>query len=207
MTLASIPENAVVTVRVFKNFGGYTWANSYEVQALQDLPNAPFILPALANRFVDLERTLHSTFITIDRVTISTYAPDSLPYNPDTLATYAYNVTGQRTSGSDAVALEVCLFVRRITDLGRNGRILYRGCLFEADIGTFGYRGVLATNTLTALRNAINSWYQQGLGESWRLVMASGTPLPTNIRAIARLEVSERLVFKKLFNRYFRRRR
>jgi len=207
MTLANITQSSVITVRVYKTFGGYYWANNYEVQAVQDIPNPGFILPTLADRFVALERPIHSNSVTIDRVTISTYAPDSRPYNPDTLATYAYNLTGQRTSNSDAVALEVCLFVRRITELGRSGRLLYRGVLFEADIGTFGYRGVLTTSALNSLRNTINQWYQQGLGEFWRLVMASGNPNPTNIRPIGRLEVAERLVFKKLNNRYFRRTR
>jgi hypothetical protein len=205
MTLANIPQNGVITVRVYKTFGGYYWANNYEVQSLENIANPGFVLTTLADRFVALERPLHSTSVTIDRVVISSYAPDSRPYNPDALATYAYNVAGQRTSNSDAVALEVCLFVRRITEFGRSGRLLYRGCLFESDIGTFGYRGVLSSNALSSLRNTINQWYQQGLGELWRLVMASGYPNPTNIRPILRLEVAERLVFKKLNNRYFRR--
>ena len=207
MTLANIPQNGVIKVRVYKTFGGYYWANNYEVQALENLSNAGFVLPALADRFVNLERPLHSSSVTIDRVVISTYAPDSRPYNPDALATYAYNVQGQRTSNSDAVALEVCLFIRRITDLGRSGKLFYRGCLFEGDVGTFGYRGILSSSSLNSLRNTVNQWFQQGLGELWRLVMASGNPNPTNIRPITRLEVAERLVFKKLNNRYFRRTR
>lgn len=205
MTLASISEGSVITVRVYKSSGGYLWANNYEVQATQDLPNAPFVLPALADRLVALEQAIHSTSVVIDRVVVSTYAPDSRPYNPDTLATYAYNVPGQRSLSGDLVALEACLFVRRITDLGRYGRILYRGCLFEGDIGVFSFRGIILPSARNAIRNTINNWFQQGLGGQWRLVMASGVPNPTNIRAISRLEVAERIVFKKLNNRYFRR--
>jgi len=207
MTLSSIQQGQVITVRVYKTFGGYVWANNYEVQATQDVSNTTILLPILADRFVTLERALHSTAVTIDRVTISTYAPDSLPYNPDALATYAYNVAGQRSVSGDHVALEVCLFVRRITNFGRNGRILYRGCLFEADVGTFGYRGIIISSALTAIRSIINNWTQQGIGPEWRLVLASGNPQPTNIREVIRLEASEKVVFKKLSNRYFRRRR
>jgi len=206
MTLANIPEGGVITVRVYKSFSGYSWANNYEVQALQNLPNAGFVLPTLADRFVALERVLHIPAVIIDRVTISTYAPDSRPYNPDTLATYAYNQPGQRTVTGDAMPLEACLFVRRITDFGRNGRILYRGCLYEADVGVFGFRQNIFPQALNAIRNLITSWAQTGLGELWRLVMASGSPNPTNIRPVGRLEPSERVVFKKLNNRYFRRR-
>jgi hypothetical protein len=207
MTLANIPQNSVITVRVYKTHGGYFWANNYEVQATENLPNAGFVLPTLANRFVDLERPLHSTAVTIDRVVISTYAPDSRPYNPDTLATYSYNVQCQRTSTSDLVPLETCLFIRRITEFGRSGKLFYRGCLYEADVGVFGFRGVLSPASLNSLRNTVNQWFQEGLGELWRLVMASGNPNPTNIRPLLRLEVAERLVFKKLNNRYFRRAR
>jgi len=206
MTLSSVADGDVITVRVYKTFAGYSWANNYEVQATQDLPNAGFTYPTLADRFVTLERALHSNFVVIDRVTISTYAPDSRPYNPETLATYSYNVTCQRSVSGDAMPLEACLFVRRITNFGRTGRLLYRGCLFEADVGVLGYRQVLISQTLTSFRNILTSWNQTGLGEQWRLVMASGNPNPTNIRAILRLEPSERVVFKKLDNRYFRRR-
>jgi hypothetical protein len=206
MTLSSIAQGDVVTVRVYKVYSGFAWANNYEVQATQDLPNAVFILQQLSDRFVALERSLHLLAVIIDRVTISTYAPDSLPYNPENLATYSYNQSGQRSAGGDFVPLEACLFVRRITDLGRSGRILYRGCLTESDVVAPNFRGGIISSSANFFRNAINSWSQVGLGEQWRLVMASGNPNPTNIRPVSRLEVSDRLVFKKLNNRYFRRR-
>jgi len=206
MTLASIQQGNVVTIRIYKNHGGYVWANNYEVQATQNIPDPTILLPILADRFVTLERALHTTAVTIDRVTVSTYVPDSVPYNPDALATYAYNVPGQRSLSGDLVALETCLFVRRITNFGRSGRILYRGCLYEADVGVFGYRGIIISSALNSIRSIINNWAQQGIGQEWRLVLASGSPQPTNIREVVRLEASERVVFKKLNNRYFRRR-
>jgi len=206
MTLANISAGAVITARVYKFFGGYLWANNYEIQAVNDIPDPPFSLQALANRLVALERALHLTFITIDRVVISTYAPDSQPYNPDTLATFPYNQNGLRNISGDVLPLEACLFVRRNTDFGRDGRLLYRGALGEVDVGTNAFRGVLVTSSLNSIRSAISDWYQQGLGTAWRFVMASGTPNPTNVRLVIGLDPSEKIVYKKVNNRYFRRR-
>jgi hypothetical protein len=206
MTLANITEGEVITARVYKFWGGYLWANNYEIQAVNNILNPPFALQALADRLVALERVLHLVDVTIDRVTISTYAPDSQPYNPDTLATFPYNQYGQRNYSGDALPLDACLFIRRNTDFGRDGRLFYRGCLSENDVGTRGFRGVLTNSTITSIRNIISNWYQTGLGTQWRFVMASGVPDPTNIRPVIGLDPSEKVVYKKLNNRYFRRR-
>jgi len=206
MTLTAITEGAVVTARVYKVFAGFAWANNYEVQALQNIPDPPFSLQALSDRIVALERSFHLTTVTIDRVTISTYAPDSQPYNPDTLATFPYAVGGLRNIPSEPLPLELCLFIRRNTDFGRDGRLLYRGCLTEVDMVPVAFRPALATGSTTEFRNLISAWYQQGLGQSWRFVMASGSPNPTNIRPVIGLDPASRIAVKKFNNRYFRRR-
>jgi len=180
MTLRNINQNTVVTARVYKYHTGFAWANNYEIQAVNDIPDPEFALQALADRLVSLERAIHLNITAIDRVTISTYAPDSQPYNPDALATFPYNQLGQRSISGDILPLEICLFVRRSVDFGRDGRLLYRGCLTEADVATTGMRMGLMTAAINFFQNAITSW--QGLGQNWRLVMASGSPNPTNIR-------------------------
>jgi hypothetical protein len=204
MTLRNITSNTVVTARVYKYHAGFSWANNYEIQAVNDIPDPEFALQALADRLVSLERAIHLNITMIDRVTISTYAPDSQPYNPDALATFPYNLVGQRAISGDILPLEICLFVRRSVDFGRDGRLLYRGCLTEPDVATTGMRMALLTAPRDAIQSAITNW--QGLGQNWRFVMASGTPNPTNVRPVVGLRVSDRVVFKKFNNRYFRRR-
>lgn len=206
MTLANITADTVLTARVYKFFGGYSWANNYEVQAVNDIPDPTFALQELADRLVALERALHLSFIVIDRVVVSTYVPDSQPYNPNALATFSYNQNGQRNVSGDVLPLEACLYVRRVTYFGRNGRLLYRGALAEADVGTNALRGVLTTSAFNSIRNLIDSWANPGLGQRFRFVMASGFPNPTNIRLVYILTPSEKVVYKKVANRYFRRR-
>ena len=205
MTLATITQGEVLTVRSYKQLGGYLWANNYEVEATQDIANPSTALEFLAARIVELERGLHISTVVIDRVTISTYVPDSQPYNPNTLAVFPFSVNGIRTGPGSALALEVCLFVRRNVVFGRDGRILYRGCLTDAQVSTSSLRAVLLPVAITTYQNIINSWRSVGLGNDFRLVMASGLPVPTDIRVVQNLQVSEKVVFKKFNNRYFRR--
>jgi len=205
MTLATITQGEVLTVRTYKQYLSYLWANNYEVEATQDITNPSTSLEFLATRIVELERGLHLSGIVIDRVAISTYVPDSQPYNPNTLAVFPFSVNATRTGTGSALPLEMCLFVRRNVVFGRDGRILYRGCLTDTQVSTSSLRAILLPAAVTAYQNIINSWRSVGLGNEFRFVMASGLPVPTDIRVVQNLQVSEKVVFKKFNNRYFRR--
>jgi len=205
MTLANITQGTVLTVRVFKQYIGYAWANNYEVEAVQDITNVAVSLEALVTRIVALERPLHLSGVVIDRVTVSTYVPDSLPYNPNTVATFPISTNGTRQAQGESLPLELCLFVRRNVVLGRDGRLLYRGCLTENDMSASTLRPLLTSSSVGALQGIINSWTSTGLGSDFRLVMASGFPTPSNVRSVVSLQVSEKIVVKKYNNRYFRR--
>jgi hypothetical protein len=158
MTLAVITQGEVLTVRVYKQSLGYLWANNYEVEATQDIANPSTALEFLASRIVELERGLHLSGAIIDRVTISTYVPDGQPYNPNTLAVFPFSVPGTRTGPGSALALEMCLFVRRNVIFGRDGRLLYRGCLTDQQVTSSGFRAVLLPAAVTLYQNVINSW-------------------------------------------------
>jgi len=205
MSLSTILQGEVFTVRSYKQYVGFAWANNYEVEATQDISNPSTELEFLANRIVELEKNLHISGITIDRVTISTYVPDSLPYNPNNVATFPFSVFATRQAPSEVLPLELCLFVRRNVDFGRDGRLLYRGCLHEGDMSATAFRPLLTTSAVNSLQNIINNWRAVGLGNAFRLVMASGFPAPSNVRPVVSLQVSEKIVVKKYNNRYFRR--
>jgi hypothetical protein len=205
MTLANIAQGEVVTVRIYKQYVGFSWANNYEVQATTNINDPAQSLAVMVDRLVDLEKLLHLQGVIIDRATVSSYAPDSQPYNPDTLTTFPYSVSGQRQGSSEVLPLELCLFVRRNVNFGRDGRLLYRGCLTENDMVAASFRPLLASSTVNSLQNAINTWFQQGIGSEWVMVMASGTPQPTGIRRVVGSRFRKD-VCQKVNNRYFRRR-
>jgi hypothetical protein len=205
MSLSTILQGEVFTLRSYKQYAGYSWANNYEIEAVQDIPNPITELEFIASRIVDLEKTLHLSGVVIDRVTISTYVPDSLPYNPNNVATFPFSVRATRQIVSEFLPLELCLFIRRNVSFGRDGRILYRGVLMEIDMNSTEFRPLLTANAVSGFQNVINSWRSVGLGNAFRLVMASGFPAPNNVRPVTSLQVSEKIVVKKYNNRYFRR--
>jgi len=206
MTLRNISQGEVLTVRSYKQFSGFAWANNYEIQATTNIDDPEASLAQVANRIVLLEAALHISGVIIDRVVISSYAPDSLPYNPDALATYPYSVPASRQVSGDVLPLEMCLFVRRNTTFGRDGRLLYRGCLSELDMSASGFRPLLTGSAVSSIQSTINNWQQQSIGSEFVFVMASGVPNPTSIRRVLTFQVSEKIVVKKVNNRYFRRR-
>jgi len=205
MTLSTINQGNVLTVRSYKQFAGFAWANNYEVEATQDITNPVSALQFLVERIAFLERDIHLNSVVIDRITVSTYIPDSRPYNPNTLAVYPLSINCTRPMSANVLPLELCLFVRRNVDFGRDGRLLYRGCLTEDDMFAQSFRPLITTNAVNSIQSIINSWRTVGVGSSFRLVMASGFPNVSNVRNVVGLQVSEKIVVKKYNNRYFRR--
>jgi len=202
MPINNILANEVFTVRIYKRLEGQEWANSYEVQATDGSSDPAVAIGNLRNWLVGLERSIHLTDVFFDRITISTYQPDSQPYDPTRFTSYPIFQQGQRARSGDALTLAICLFVRREVSFGRSGKLLYRGVLQENDVA--GYRSALLTASITSLQNALNTAW--GARPSfWRLVMASGAPTPQDVREVVNLGVSAFTVVKKLDNRYFDR--
>jgi hypothetical protein len=202
MPINNILANEVFTVRIYKRLEGQEWANSYEVQATEASSDPTIVIGSLRNWLVGLERSIHLTDVFFDRITISTYQPDSEPYDPTTFTSFPIFEAGQRARSGDALTLAICLFVRREPAFGRSGKLLYRGVLQEADVA--GYRSGLMTASINSIQSSINTAWN-ARPAFWRLVMASGVPTPTDIREVLNLRVSAFTTVKKLDNRYFDR--
>ena len=202
MPINSIAQDEVFTVRIYKRLEGQEWANSYEVQAAVASSDPTIMIGNLQNWLIGLERSIHLTDVFFDRITISTYQPDSQPYDPTRFVSLPIFQQGQRARSGDALTLAICLFVRREVRFGRSGKLLYRGVLQEGDVA--GYRSGLLTASINSLQNTINTAWS-ARPASWRLVMASGAPTPTDVREVVNLGVSALTVVKKLDNRYFDR--
>lgn len=205
MTVASISQGEVLTVRTYKTYGGVAWANAYEIEALNDLPDPQSELEFVANRLALLERQLHGSFVEFDRVIISTFVPDGQPYNPLTFASYPINLPCLRNI-SPSADIQQCLYVRRNVAFGRDGRLLYRFALARAEIEVPQIYPELTSSARTNIQNLINSWVGEGgIGNAFRLVMARQTTAAIEVRPITGLQVVKRLVVKQFNNRYYDR--
>lgn len=122
-------------IRVFKELigGSQQWANTYELVA-DALTTVASVIPALA-AIAAFERAIHYNFVQFDRATISTWTPDSKPYNPLTFLTVPFaDVSGERVPTGDKQPLKMVLWAEKVAGVGRNGKCFYRGCLLESDV-------------------------------------------------------------------------
>jgi hypothetical protein len=206
MPIDAVQTGEVFTVRTYKQHAGFGWANTYEVQATTEPVNSVTAIESMASAFVALEQLIHLTPVTIDRVVVSTYVPDGQPYNPSSFTTIPVSLPGQRAPSGDFLPLELCLFVRRNGAVGRDGRLLYRGCLLEVDMGTDAFRGRVQPSVRNSFQTTFNTWFTTTFPQAqWNIVLARGAPNPTNVRQVISFQVSEKIAVKKLKNRYFDR--
>jgi len=206
MPIDAVQVGEVFTVRVYKNYVGYGWANTYEVMAVNEPTNSVAAVESVAFSLVNLEQQIHLQGVVIDRVVVSTYVPDGQPYEPTSFTTIPVSSTGLRSPGADVLPLEMSLFVRRNTTTGRDGRLLYRGCLTEADMSAAAFRPLIWQGAVNDFQNIFSSWFNSNFPSNlWAVVMARGRPVPTNIRTVVGFQVSEKMVVKKLRNRYYDR--
>jgi hypothetical protein len=206
MPIDAVQAGEIFTVRTYKQYVGFGWANTYEVQAVITPTSSITAIENLASAFVALEQQIHIQGAVIDRVVVSTYVPDGLPYNPSSFTTIPVSLGGQRPFPADPLPLELCLFVRRNAATGRDGRLLYRACLTEADMGSVAFRPLLTTSARNSIQTVFNTWLTTTFPQSeWNIVLASGRPNPTNIRQVINLQVSEKIAVKKVNNRYYDR--
>jgi hypothetical protein len=137
--------------------GGRPWRNTFEfnygggdinTQATNedDITPSDFVFtPGWEAPMVEFLRTLHLTPVYIDRITVSTWRPDTRisegdleSYDAQEIAVFPVGLYGQRTLGafSNALDLEQTLFIRRLVLSGRLGRLNLRGVLTQADVET-----------------------------------------------------------------------
>jgi hypothetical protein len=206
MTVTNIAQGELFTVRIYKRYGSLFWANNYEVRASQDAPFAQTAISDLVDRIVALERQLHIPQVAFDRAVVSTYVRDSVPYNPEAFTTIAISGQGTNDLGQgEPVSLEHCLFVRRVTQAGRPGKLLYRGCLTEGGVTTIDLRAHITPGFVTTLQGRLNSWFAAFLQQPlWRLVLASGDE-QLNVREVQGLVLSPKITLKQVGNAYFDR--
>jgi len=181
--------------RVFKNHVNNPdneWVNTYEFKANE--AGTIGVVTALCEQLVNFEIAVHSEAVNFVRITFSTWAPDSVPYDP--LAFFSTTTTGigARTTTGDLIGLNNCLAVSRVPVSGRFGHMFYRGVLVEGDIEAPAGRTILSDKPgiQTIVDDALTS---SGLNDSigvlsegpWQMVMINADG--TNVRSVRELLV------------------
>jgi len=207
MPLQSVSANEVFTVRVYKLFNQYRWANTYEIVAVADQGNTGEVFwRQLADRFTTLEASILFNIIQVDRVVISSYVPDGQPYRPTSFISFPYAIFGNRPSDVEILPAEICMIVRKNVTYGRDGRNFYRGTINEQNLASNFPEARLNTAHLNAIQTIFDNWYTSFVNNTiFRLCLASGVPQPTDVRIVTNFVVEPRVTSKKSNNRYFKR--
>jgi len=111
------------------------WWNTYEMRAI----NAGSIedIVATGNVIADFQAKVCYNYVYVDQFTVSSWVPDSHPYNPLGFTTQTVNQLGENPLGVKLpVALRQTLFLSRDVSTGLQGKLFLRGALSNEDIET-----------------------------------------------------------------------
>lgn len=119
------------------------WANTYEARAGD--AGGPSALNQLSLRLIAFEQSFAFDSTIFDRMIISTWEPDSAPYDPSNFVSTSIGQSGATTPANQALGLSTVLHVTRNAGYGREGHLFYRNCLTEADISAPAGKNVLVS--------------------------------------------------------------
>lgn len=171
MSVPSFAPGDKFVLRILKHLAtnpDNVWANSYEF-VTTDAGGVEELL-AMGDIFFNFEKQIHCDIVQFDRYIISTWEPDSVPYDPESFVTIPVTGTGVRSDvPNEVVPLGEAWRVNRQATTGRFGNLFYRGCLFENEVSQPAGKPVLtvpADNALILSDAITDSLLDQYLGTS-----------------------------------------
>lgn len=106
------------------------WANSYEFQTVNVVTEVQLL--ALGVALVNFEIAIHLGIVVFEKLIISTWEADSVPYDPTSFISTTLTGSGAFGGAGDPIGLTQPLVVARAASYGRNGHLFYRGALTES---------------------------------------------------------------------------
>jgi hypothetical protein len=167
-----------------------SWVNRYEAQALTAGSAGQLLTLGLA--IIAFEKLLHAPVVRFSQLSISTWEPDSKPYDPLAFISTPLSEVGGRTKAQDLISLNQTWGVLRVAATGRFGHLFLRGCLYEDDITAPAGKSIFSN--LTAISSdlaaavttsGLEDYLGQDASGALRLVMINKNG--TQIRALAGL--------------------
>jgi len=122
------------------------WANSYEFKAVEGGSESELLTLGLS--LVNFEKHFHFTTTIFDRLLISTWEPDSVPYDPESFISTTLTAEGELTFSGDTLALDQALSITRSAAFGRFGHLFYRNCLEESHVEAPAGKSILVSRAL-----------------------------------------------------------
>jgi len=150
MPVTSFEAEALFTIRIIKHHNlnpERHFANTYEFRAVAGGDEGDLL--DVGSRMVAFERAMSVTTTVFDRLLISTWSPDSVPYDPAAFISSALTVSGTRVIGGDVQPLTTVLSIARVCATGRFGHLFLRNALLESDTQAPAGKAVLVDRPTT----------------------------------------------------------
>lgn len=190
MSVSSFAINDLFTIRIIKshvNNPDRKWTNTYEFQAVAGGDEADLLLAGLS--VVQFESGMAFPVVKFERLLISTWVPDSKPYNPEAFISSALSNFGTFPGAGELVALNQTLSVARVASFGRFGHIFYRGFLSESAVHAPAGKSTLvdraavqASIDATMTSAELDLYVGAAPSGSMRMVLVGGSP--TQVRPV-----------------------
>lgn len=166
MSMLDLSTGDKFVVRIIKNLVSNPfnkWSNSYEVKIFAAIEAADLLAECMS--LFRLEKAISKDVVQFDHMIISTWEPDSVPYDPTSFLVQSLTGLGDVGPVGDNLALNQCLVVVRQPLFGRFGHLFYRGALNEADTEAPAGKLVLADpeGTADTFASAVTSSGVSGL--------------------------------------------
>jgi len=193
MSVLTFATNDLFVIRIIKHYStnpARQWSNSWEAVANESGTFSD--LRDLGEAIIAFEQLVHNTFTVLDRLVISTWAADSVPYDPSAFYTQPINLPAVRDTTGELEPITTCWSVSRDPLSGRQGHLFFRGVLSQAD--TSAPSGITVLSSPSTMATLLSS----SLTDSALADYVSVTPINplsiamvnktgSNIRAVAGL--------------------
>jgi hypothetical protein len=157
MSVISFEEGDLFRITIVKYLAtnpDRKWGNNYEARAKAG--GGTTDLTGLGMKILDFEQAMHWSVVQFSLLRISTWEPDSTPYDPTVFMSLPLTGAGDTAiDGNQLTALNVCLDVGRVPVSGRFGHIYYRGALTEGLIQAPAGKSVL--NSPSTMQDQIDA--------------------------------------------------
>lgn len=185
------------------------WANSYEFKVIEGSTEGSLL--TLGAVLVNFESKLHLASTVFDRLLVSTWQPDSVPYDPETFISTSLTAIGTNPSGSNPIGLTQPLTVVRSAPTGRSGHLFYRNVLTEDIVSSPAGKTILDSRSdLQTLINGaltasgLEAYIGEPPDEGLQLVMVNADG--TQVRPVIQLR-AQGVTTLPLDHKWFNRRR
>ena len=193
MSVSSFVTDDLFTFRITKALDTnpqLQFANSYEFVATTSGGEGDLL--TLGTALVQFESIMMRTNVVFARLLVSTWQPDSKPYDPSVFISSTLTAGGARLTSSPPEPLNVCFSVSRQCASGRFGHIFYRGVLSQEDVTAPSGTATLSDRTEMQglVDNAISTSGLDayiGVGSSEALTMVLVGKTDADVRTILNL--------------------